>query len=196
MTGRTETLGVEPESLKTHQNSTETVKPTVQNPAWRNLKPFYKGDPRLPAIARQGGSVRSPEKRIKSMLTHYRRTNAIAYAQYADISPKAALELMKVFLDQGRYRNFLAQEMFELLGATEGYFKEGMTSSVYRDSEGRTQVNHQSLDRTKAIQMKLKSVELLLKAGRAFFPEMRETGPVQAVQVNITEQGYNQKKLQ
>lgn len=167
----------------------ETVNPTVQNSAWRNLKPFYKGDPRLPAIARKGGSVCSPEKRIKSMLTHYCRKDALAYAQYADISPKAALELMKVFLDEGRYRNFLAREMFELLGATEGYFEESMTISVCKDSDGRVHVNHQSAERKEAIRLKMKSVELLLKAGRAFFPEMRETGPVQAVQVNITEQG-------
>jgi hypothetical protein len=31
----------------------------------------------------------------------------------------------------------------------------------------------------------MKAIELLLKAGRAFFPEMRETGGFQAVQINL-----------
>jgi len=150
-----------------------------------NLIPFKKNDPRTRELARLGGRVRSSEKRVQAMLSRARRQNAVAYAQYADISPAAAIALLKVFLDRGRYRDFLANEMFELLGATNGYFEQAMVYSTWRDQEGKIRVNHSSKERAEAIKLKMKALELLLKAGKAFFPEMREVGQYQAVQVNV-----------
>lgn len=119
------------------------------------------------------------------MLSRARRRDVVAYAKYADISPKAALALMKVFLDRGRYRDFLCDEMFELLAAVRGDYKKAMEQSRLTDRNGVVWIDHNSEERKEAIRMKMKAIELVLKAGRAFFPEMRETSVVQAVQVNI-----------
>jgi len=149
------------------------------------LIPFKAGDSRSVELARRGGLVKSPEKRLQAMLSRARRREALAYAKYADISPKAALALMKVFLDRGRYRDFLREEMFELLGAVQGDFQKTMVNSRLADDNGKFWVNHNNAERKEAILMKMKVIELVLKAGRAFFPEMRETGQIQAVQVNV-----------
>lgn len=150
-----------------------------------NLVPFKAGESRTIELARRGGLRRSAEKRVQAMLSRARRRNTIAYADYADISPQAALTLMKVFLDYGRYRTFLTDEMFELLGATQGHYHYAMKGSTWFDKDGKPRVNHNDKERRRAIEMKIKVVELLLKAGRAFFHEMRESGPVQALQINI-----------
>ena len=170
------------------ENRTEPDAHATQKIAGQ-LIPFKAGDARSLELARRGGRVKSPEKRIQAMLSRARRRNAVAYAKYADISPKAALALMKVFLDYGRYRTFLTDEMFELLGATQGYYHYAIKGSTWFDKDGKARVNHSDKERRRAIEMKLKVVELLLKAGRAFFPEMRETGLVQAVQINIDKTG-------
>ncbi|MFA6328635.1 MAG: hypothetical protein WCY41_04265 [Candidatus Micrarchaeia archaeon] len=169
------------------QESEERTEPDARTPKKiaGQLIPFKANDARSRELARLGGSVRSPEKRIQAMLSRARRRNAVAYAKYADISPKAALALMRVFLDEGRYRDFLREEMFELLGAVQGDYHKVMERSRLTDCNGVVWVDHNSEERKEAIRTKMKVIELLLKAGRAFFPEMRETGVVQAVQVNI-----------
>ncbi|GEM_PF-1583749 len=181
----------ENEQIGTNSASYVTVEPTVGNKpsnkkGTENLVPFKKNDPYQHELARKGGLVRSPEKRIQALLNRYRRREAIAYAAFADISPKAALALMGVFLDRGRYRNFLANELFELLGATNGYFEKTIVSSTFKDSEGKLHVDHSNKERKEAILLKMRVVALLLKAGNAFFPEMRDNH-FQAVQVNIME---------
>jgi len=173
------------------QESEERTEPDARAPKKIacQLIPFKANDARARELARRGGSVRSPEKRIQAMLSRARRRDALAYAKYADISPKAALALMKVFLDRGRYRDFLREEMFELLGAVQGDYLKVMERSRLTDRNGVVWVDHNSEERKEAIRMKIKAIELLLKAGRAFFPEMRETGVVQAVQINIDKTG-------
>jgi len=169
------------------QESEERTEPDARAPKKiaGQLIPFKANDARSLELARRGGRVKSPEKRLQAMLSRARRRNVIAYAKYADISPKAALALMKVFLDRGRYNDFLREEMFELLGAVQGDYQKVMERSRLTDCNGVVWVDHNSEERKEAIRTKMKVIELVLKAGRAFFPEMRENGQYQALQVNI-----------
>jgi len=147
-----------------------------------NLLPFMVGEARARRLGRKGGSVVSTNKRLKNMLKHSKLAH--------NVSPKACLELVEILLNEGKYRQFLATELMELAVLSDNYVQEKLRKTIWRDPQGNLHRNYDSEEREKALKVKMRLIELVLKAGFALHPGLVQGGraQVQAVQINLSDE--------